>query len=114
MDAGITYYRHRLLVLVEPINHLDERADSVEFAARDRLVRDAQGRHQAFELQMRVVLAAVDDPFAENFLNDLADPLGADPLLAGDLVIGPAFAQPSEDALPALGFGHNVEPATGF
>jgi hypothetical protein len=39
-----------------------------------------------------VVDAAVDDPLAENFGDDLADPLGANPLLAGDLVIGPAFA----------------------
>ncbi|MGH6798507.1 MAG: hypothetical protein ACREDI_09030 [Roseiarcus sp.] len=41
---------------------------------------------------MRVVGAAVDDPLAENFRDDLANPLGADALLAGDLVIGPAFA----------------------
>jgi hypothetical protein len=41
---------------------------------------------------MRVVRAAVDDPLAENFGDDLADPLGADALLASDLVIGPAFA----------------------
>ena len=75
---------------------------------------DPQGGHQAFELQMRVVGAAVDDPFAENLRDDLADPLGADALLAGDLVIGPAFAQPREDALPPLGLGQNVEPPTGF
>jgi hypothetical protein len=41
---------------------------------------------------MRVVGAPVD----ENFRDDLANPLGADPLLAGDLVIGPAFAQPAK------------------
>jgi hypothetical protein len=39
-----------------------------------------------------VVRAAIDDSLAENFRDDLANPLGADPLLAGDLVIGPAFA----------------------
>jgi hypothetical protein len=30
-----------------------------------------------------MVGAAVDDPLAENFRDDLANPLGADPLLAG-------------------------------
>ncbi len=74
--------------------------DRLELAAPDRLADDTQGGHQAFELQMRVVDAAVDDPLAENFRDDLADPLGADPLLAGDLVIGPAFAQSRENPLP--------------
>jgi hypothetical protein len=52
--------------------------------------------------------------FAENFRDDLTDPLRADPLLAGDLVKGPAFAQAREDALPPLGLGQNVEPPAGF
>jgi hypothetical protein len=68
----------------------DERSDGLELAAPDRLADETQGGHQAFELQMRVIRAAVDDPLAKNFRDDLADPLGADPLLAGDLVIGPA------------------------
>jgi hypothetical protein len=63
---------------------------------------------------MRVVGATVDDPLAENVRHDLADPLGADPLLAGDLVIGPAVTQACEDALPPLGLGQNVEPPAGF
>jgi hypothetical protein len=45
---------------------------------------------------MCVVDSAVDDPLAENFRDDLANPLGADPLLAGDLVIGPAFSEPAK------------------
>ncbi len=40
---------------------------------------------------MCVVCATVGDPLAENFRDDLADPLGADPLLGGDLVTGSAF-----------------------
>jgi hypothetical protein len=69
---------------------------------------------KAFELQMGVVDAAVDDPLAENFRDDLANPLGADSLLAGDLVLHPAFAQACEDGLPPLGLGQNVEPPAGF
>ena len=66
--------------------------DRLELAAPDRLSDEPQGGHQAFELQVCVVDAAVDDPLGENLRDDLANPLGADPLLAGDLVIGPAFA----------------------
>jgi hypothetical protein len=62
---------------------------------------------------MRMVAAAVDPPLAENFRDDLANPLGADPLLAGDLVIGPALAQARENALPSRGFAENVEPPPG-
>ena len=104
----------RFLVLVEPINHPDERADRPELAAPDRLARDPQGWHQAFELQMRVVGAAVDDPLAEDLGDNLTDPLGAETLLAGDLVIGPAFTQAREDALPPIGLGDDVRATTGF
>jgi len=114
LGAVIVFRHDRLLVLVEPVDHLDERSDGLELPAPDRLSDDAQGGHQAFELQMRVVDAAVVDPLAENFRHDLANPLGADPLLAGDLVIGLAFAQAREDALPALGLGRDVDPAAGF
>jgi hypothetical protein len=86
-------------MLVEPVDHLDERSDRLKLAAPDRLSDDTQGGHQAFELQMRMVGAAVDDSLAENFRDDLANPLGADPLLAGDLVIGPAFSEPRENPL---------------
>ena len=59
---AVTVFRHdRLLVLVEPVDHLDERSDRLELPAPDRLSDDTQGGHQAFELQMRVVGAAVDD-----------------------------------------------------
>jgi hypothetical protein len=93
----ILIFRHdRLLVLVEPIDHLDERADRLELATPDRLADKTQGGHQAFELQMRVVGAAVDDPLAEDFRDDLANPLSADPLVGGDLVIRPAFSEPRE------------------
>jgi hypothetical protein len=110
----LIFHRDRLLVPVEPIDDLDERSDRLELAAPDCFSDEAEGRHEAFELQMRVVGAPVDDPLAENLRDDLADPLGADPLLAGDLVISPAFAQACEDALPPLGLGENVEPPTGF
>jgi hypothetical protein len=83
-------------------------------SAPDGLSDDTQGGHQPFELQVCVVDAAVYDPLAENFRDDLANPLGADALLAGDLVISPAYAQLSENALPPLGLGQNVEPSTGF
>jgi hypothetical protein len=57
---------------------------------------EAQGGHQAFELQMRVVHPAVDHPLAENFRDDLANPLGANALLAGSnaLRIGPGLDDP--------------------
>jgi hypothetical protein len=72
----VTVFRHhRLLMLVEPVDHLDERGDRLELSAPDRLADDTQGGHQAFELQVRVVDAAVDDPLAENFRDDLANPL---------------------------------------
>jgi hypothetical protein len=51
---------------------------------------------------VRVVDAAVDDPLAKNFRDDLANPLRADGLLAGDLVIRPAFSEPrGSEALSA-------------
>ena len=79
----VTVFRHdRLLMLVEPVDHLDERSDRLELAAPDRLSDDTQGGHQAFELQVSTVDAPVDDPLGENFRDDLADPLRADPLLA--------------------------------
>jgi hypothetical protein len=87
------FYRDCILVLVEPVNHPDERADGLEVPAPDRFSDETQGWHEAFELQMRVVGASIDDPLAENLRDDLADPLGADALLPGDLVIGPTFAQ---------------------
>jgi hypothetical protein len=101
-------------VLVEPVDHLDQRSNGLELATPDRLADEAQGRHQAFELQMRVVRASVDDPLAQNFRDDLANPLGADALLAGDLVIGPVFAQLGENPLPPGGLAENVEPPTVF
>jgi hypothetical protein len=71
----IRMFRHdRVLVLVEPIDHLDQRGDGLEFATPDRLADKTQGWHQAFELQVSVVDAAVDDPLAENFRDDLANP----------------------------------------
>ena len=101
-------------MLVEPVDHLDQRSDRLELAAPDRLSDDTQGRHQPFELQVSVVDAAVDDPLAENFRDDLANPLGADALLAGDLVIGPAFTQARKDALSPIGLGDDVRATTGF
>ena len=62
---------------------------------------------------MSVVDAAVDDPLAENFRDDLANPLRADALLAGDLVIRPAFAEPRENPLPPRGLAQNIEPPPG-
>ena len=100
-------------MLVEPVDHLDERRDRLEFAAPDRLADDTQGGHQAFELQMGMVLAAVDDPLAENLRDDLADSLGADVLLAGDLVIGPAFFEPRENPLPPRRLAQNIKPPPG-
>ena len=43
---------------------------------------DTQGGHQAFELQVSTVDGPVHDPLGENFRDDLANPLRADPLLA--------------------------------
>jgi hypothetical protein len=63
---------------------------------------------------MRMVDAAVDHPLADNLRDNLPNSLDAEPLLAGDLVIGPAFAQPREDAFPALGLGEDVEAGAGF
>jgi hypothetical protein len=100
-------------MLVEPVDHLDERSDRLELAAPDRLADDPQGGHQAFELQVSVVDAAVDDPLIENFRDDLPDPLGADALLAGDLIIGPAFSEPRENPLSVRGLAQNVEPPPG-
>jgi hypothetical protein len=60
-----------------------------------------------------VVDAAVDDPLAENFRDDLANPLRADALLAGNLVIRPALSEPRENALPPRGLAQNVEPPPG-
>jgi hypothetical protein len=62
----------------------------------------------------RCAWSAVDHPFIENFRDDLPDPLGAEALLAGDLVISPAFSEPREDALPALDLAQNIEPPAGF
>ncbi len=104
----------RILMLVEPVDQLDERRDRLELATPNRLADDTQGGHQAFELNMRVVGAAVDDPLAQNLRDDLADSLGAEALLAGDLVIGPAFAQPRKDPLPPLALGENIQSPTGF
>ena len=95
----LIFRHHRLLMLVEPIDHLDERGDGLELSAPDRLADEAQGRHQAFALQMRVVGAAVDHAFAKHFRDDLANALRADALVSGDLIIGPAFAQPVENPL---------------
>jgi hypothetical protein len=75
---------------------------------------DPQGGHQPFELQMRMVDSAVDHPLVDNLRGDLPDPLDAQPLVPGDLVIHPALAQPREDALPALGLGQDVEAPAGF
>jgi hypothetical protein len=53
----LMFRHHRLLVLVEPVDHLDQRADRLELAAPDRFSNETQGRHETFELQMRVVSA---------------------------------------------------------
>jgi hypothetical protein len=111
----IGMFRHDgVLVLVEPIDHLDQRGDGLELPTPDRLSNETQGWHQAFELQMRVVDASVNDPLAQNFRDDLANSLRADALLAGDLVIGPAFAEPSENPLSSRGLAQNIEPPTGL
>jgi DNA-binding transcriptional LysR family regulator len=59
----------------------------------------------------RVVDASVDHPLAEHFRDDLANPLGADPLLAGDFVIRPALSQPRENPLSPRRLAQNVELA---
>ena len=55
-------------------------ATRLQLAAPDRLPNDTQGGHQPFELQVSVVGAAIDDP-----------------LVAGDLIIRPAFSEPREN-----------------
>ena len=60
--------------------------------ANAKALMSTKSAHEAFELQMRVVDAAVDHPFAESFRDDLANSLGANVLLASDFVIRPAFA----------------------
>jgi hypothetical protein len=100
--------------LSKPIDHLDERADRLELSASDRLLSDkTQGGHQAFELQVRVVGAAVDDPFSQDFRDDLANSLSADPLVAVDLVIRPAFSEPRENPRSPRGLAQNVKPPPG-
>jgi hypothetical protein len=74
----VTVFRHhRLLMLVEPVDHLDERGDRLELSAPDRLADDTQGGHQAFELQVRVVDAAVDDPLARELPRRSGEPAPA-------------------------------------
>jgi len=51
-------------------------------------------------LQFGVLRALVDDAPLERLPDDLAHALGRQPLLACDLVIGPALAQPRENAPP--------------
>ena len=46
----------------------------------------------------------------ERLAHDLADALGGEPLLAPDLVIGPALAQPGEDARPPRHSPKRCEP----
>src|ERR1700733_8857045 len=76
---AVTVFRpDRLRMLVEPVDHLDQRGGRLELATPDRLADDPHGGHQAFELQMRVVDATVDHALIENFRDDLPDPLGAE------------------------------------
>ena len=60
----------RGLVLVEPVDHLDQRGDGLQLAAPDRFADDTQGGHQAFELQV----SAVDE---YRPLSSVLDPSGA-------------------------------------
>jgi hypothetical protein len=55
-------------------------------------------RLEAGQLQFGVLRLFVDDALLERLSDDLAHALGGHPLLAGDLVIGPALTQPREDA----------------
>jgi hypothetical protein len=57
-----------------------------------------------------VVGTALDDPLAENLRYDLANPLRAQALVPGDLVIGPALAHAGEDPLGPGGAGDDVKP----
>ena len=84
--------------------------DGLDFAPLDRLLGKPQGRAEAFKLQMGVILVAVDDPLSENLGHDLPDALGAQALVTRDLVIGPAVAQPGEDALRPGGPADHIRP----
>ncbi len=91
-----------LLVAVEPVEHLEERGDRPDVAALDRIGRDLHRRPKAGKLQLGVVAVLVGEALRERLAHDLADALGREPLLLGDLIIGRALAQAGEDARPSL------------
>ena len=87
------------LVAVEPVEHPEEGPDRLEIASGDGLARQLRRGAEAGELQQRMRHPVVDLPLLQNLRDDLPDPRRRQPLLAGDLVIGPALAQSRKNAL---------------
>ena len=90
----------RLLVVVEPVEHFHQRRDRLDVASADRLARRPERRLEPRQLQERMVRVVLDLALLERLGDDLARAPRGDSLLAGDLLIGPAVAQPGKNALP--------------
>ena len=97
------------LVAVDPIEHLEERRDSLPRRRRPPRWRSASPA-RAWPLQFGVIRLVVDDATGERLPHDLLDPLRRDLLLAGDFVIGVALAQAGEDAASAEDPAARVKP----
>src|SRR5208282_1093045 len=89
-----------LLIAIQTVEHFYERRDRLDVALTDRLARRPERRREPRELQERVVRAVVDLAPPQNLGDDLARASRGDPLLARDLVIGPALAQARKNTLP--------------
>src|SRR5208283_4755653 len=99
------------LVAIEPVEHLHERRDRRDVALGDRFAGEPHRRLKAGQLQFGVLRAFVDDAPRERLPDDLAHALGREALLACDLVIVPALAEPRENAPPPQDPPMRVEPA---
>jgi hypothetical protein len=66
----------------------------------DRFAHPPHPRPKADQLQFGVLGPVIDDSPLERVADDLAYALGREPLVGGDLVIGPTLAEPRENAAP--------------
>ena len=102
--------RARLVIAVEPIEHLEVGRDRLKFARVDRLGGEGLRALEPDELKQRMIRGVIDRSSPHGVADDFSHPPLAYALFARDLRSGPAQAQPGKDALPPHGLGVRVEP----